>query len=157
MIRYRETVDKDIDILAPIMRKQDVKEVFYSDGVTPKDALLMSKKNSKECFTVVEENDEDVILMFGVVEDDNGDALPWLLGSDRTAKIPKFVLENSSEKITEWKGKYNRLYNFVHAENTVSLKFLKWLGFSLDKKHEEWGHNPSQFIEFEWLNKEKEV
>lgn len=150
-------MDRDIEILAPILREQDKMEVFCSHGVSPEEALSISKKNSKECFTVIGDDEEDVILMFGVVEDDNGEALPWLLGSDKTAEIPKFVLENSSAKIAEWKEKYSRLYNFVHADNEVSLRFLTWLGFSLDKKHEAWGYNPSRFIEFEWLSTEKET
>jgi len=43
---------------------------------------------------------------------------------------------------------YKVLYNFVYAENHSAIKWLKALGFTFIKYHEEYGMQGKPFYEF---------
>ena len=143
---YRKAVKEDIDILAPIMREADRKEVYASHGVSPREALDISFEKSTECFTILSD-DGRVIGMFGVTEDSPKKAIPWLLGSYDIPSIAKDLLMQSEKKVQEWKNKYQELYNFVHFENKAALRWLEWLGFSFEKDIK------NNFVRFQWTSK----
>lgn len=140
---YRHAVKEDIDILAPIMREADRREVYASHGASPKEALEISFRNSVECFTILS-NDGQVIGMFGVAEDSPKTAVPWLLGADDIPFIAKDLLVQSEKKVKEWKNKYSEMYNFVHCDNRASLRWLEWLGFSFETEIK------NNFVRFKW-------
>ena len=43
---------------------------------------------------------------------------------------------------------YNMLYNYVYAENTSAIKWLKTLGFTFINYHKEYGTSNKPFYEF---------
>ena len=47
-----------------------------------------------------------------------------------------------------------RVENFVWAENRVSIRWLKWLGFEFEHQEIVWGPEKARFLHF---YKEKEV
>lgn len=144
---YRPTIEKDIDLLAPVMRSDDRKEVWHSHGFDPLGALVSSVKHSKEANTIIGD-DGQVIGMFGYCEYDKNNAIPWLLASDDLPKIVFRFLPESKKWVNGVSREYKCLYNYVHFENKASLRWLKWLGFKLNRKLDNWGVNPSTFIEF---------
>jgi len=150
-VRYRDATLEDAEALAPFIREQDALEVYLSHGLSAGEALRISYANSDERYSIIDE-DERVVGMFGCV--DNGDmkGMPWLLGSDDLVKKghSKSFLTGSKKYVEGIKHYYNHLYNYVHEGNTVSLKWLKWLGFSCDKKLKKWGLNKATFIKFSW-------
>jgi hypothetical protein len=150
-VTYRTSTLEDADILAPRMREQDAREVFLSHGVSPGEALRISCGNSKESFTIIDGN-KDVVGMFGYVDESNRKGVPWLLGSDKLVekKNHRSFLVQSQHYVNSLKVKYDTLYNYVHAENTVSFQWLQWLGFSIGQELKNWGLNNGTFIKFSW-------
>jgi len=108
------------------MRKADVVEIDLLAGFTPKQALIESFHASPLDRHSIILNGE-VIGMFGV--SNNGRwATPWLLASDKITQIPMTFLRHSKAYVAQLK--YPLLMNYVHAENTLSIAWLKHLGFS---------------------------
>lgn len=150
-ITHRPAKIEDAEILAPIMREQDRVEVYLSHGVSPKEALRLSFLNSDENYSMVDDEDK-IIAMFGCVKQGDKAGMPWLLGSDDIANKNhhRSFLFLTKTYVQTLKERYDYLYNYAHAENTVSLKWLEWLGFSLGKKIKNWGLNSGTFIKFSW-------
>lgn len=113
---YRKSIEADIAILAPKMRVQDRREVYCSHGVTPLEALKISFNNSVECNSI-EDEDGNVVGMFGVSPAGENKGVPWLLASDdlEKKKNQTSFFVGSKEWITSIQSRYQHLSNHVHA------------------------------------------
>jgi len=123
---FRTAKFKDCHILAKKMRKADVVEIDLLAGFTPKQALIESFHASPLNRHTIILNGE-VIGMFGVASNKQW-ATPWLLASDRITQIPLTFLRQSKVWVNQLN--YPLLMNYVHAENTLSIAWLKHLGFT---------------------------
>lgn len=124
----RKSRFKDCYILAKTMREADKREVYLLAGMSPKQALIESFNSSPlERYTVVLNG--EVICMFGVGVSNNARwATPWLLGSEKIKTIPVTFIRESKRYLKKWQ--HPLLLNYVHAENTLSIAWLKALGFT---------------------------
>ena len=111
--------------LAPFLRESDIKEARAMGVEDPGAGLVKSVEVSEKCWAVLD--GDTVVAMFGV---DSLDAV-WLLGSDRMREHGHFFYEAPKLYLAEMLWGRESLWNFVHAENFVSLRWLKTLGFSL--------------------------
>ena len=143
---FRPSVLADCDAIAPFMRKQDSKEVLFSSGCFPLEALQFSFKSSQECNSIIHE-DGDVVGMFGV-SDSGIFASPWLLGTDKMLETKKIMLPAAKTWVEDINTRYPLLINYVHVDNTVSKKWLKSLGFEFIKLEEEYGIGKKPFYQF---------
>lgn len=145
-IKYRSPTEGDILSVARRMRAADVNEVFASCGVSPIVAITESILNSDICFTALFDGEPEVI--FGLVQHPTHDAaVVWLLGTDAVRKNAREFLEESRSIVDGWASIYPVLFNAVDARNTVSRRWLKWLGFEDIYIHPEYGHSAVPFIE----------
>lgn len=147
MAYYRTSVPEDAELLAPKMRKQDALEVWHSHGMSPLEALVSSYDVSVESNTIIS-NTGEVIGMFGVGEVTPQIGIPWLLASDELTKISREFLPESEKWVQRVNDRYDLLYNYVYAGNKISMRWLKWLGFSFIREIPDYGVNPATFIEF---------
>lgn len=144
---YRPATFQDCRELAPSLREQDAKEVMASDGLTPLRALQHSYNSSApECFSIIHE-DGDIVGMFGLSNSGHF-ASPWLLGSHKLPETKKVMLPVSAKWVEEKNDQYPLLLNYVHAENTVSMRWLKALGFKFIKLDKEYGVGKQPFYQF---------
>lgn len=149
MIEIRKPEKEDCYVLASNMREQDKNEL-EALGVKPLDALLEGLNSNIECHTVLE--DGKILAMFGL--NDVGYAIvPWMLGSYEIEKNKKFVCHWGKVVIRRWLEKYAYLSNVVHSENSVSIRWLKYLGATFEK---EIHFDKHLFIPFHFL-KESDV
>lgn len=148
---YRPSVLGDCDLIAPYMRTQDVKEIAYSHGLTPLDSLQRCCISSQECNTIVHA-DGTVVGMFGVC-DSGAAASPWLLGTDKLLETKRVMLPVAAKWVEEMNVKYPLLLNYAHVENTVSIKWLKSLGFKFIKLEQEHGVGKQPFYQFVRIGK----
>ena len=125
-----------ITMLAPIMRKSDVEEVWASDGLSPEDALRQSLAASSTAFSGFA--DGKIVLMYGVAPDDAGDGIVWMLASDELEKHQTAFLRRSKAFVNCVCSCYSTLRNMVDARNETSIKWLRWLGFNIGEP-EPWG------------------
>ena len=146
---YRPSKEEDCYILAPNLRHQDELEIRYGIGLNNEEALVTSFNLSKaECNSII--HNDTVIGMFGVGLDPEHKthALPWLLGSDEIIKVQKSFLKESKIWVDKITKEYDLLYNYVHIGNRVSIKWLKYLGFTFIRLIPEYGVGKKPFYEF---------
>lgn len=122
--------------IAARMREADRVEVWASSRSTPHQSLMISLQNSRWAMTALVDGQPEV--MWGVADLNilTGTGAPWLLGTDAVEVNYRLFLRHSlqwKEKLSE---QYQVLMNFVHDENEVSKRWLKWLGFTLSEPFE---------------------
>jgi len=119
--------DTDSVDLYDDLREADMLEIL---GLMhhPRDAVMMSYACSTKCYSVKDEMN-NLYCSFGVapIEGTNiGSA--WLLGTRRLPEIKKFFLKHSQERMMGLLDGFDYITNFVMKSNTLSYRWLKWLG-----------------------------
>lgn len=131
-IEFVKPTDAAIRLIAADMRDADAAEVWASHRHTPMDALI--KGWSMSDYSVVVECDGVPCAMFGLVVENlmTGAGVPWLLSSHHALQYKRAFLVQSPPVIAQMLDICPRLSNYVHAKNRVSMRWLKWLGFTID-------------------------
>ncbi len=118
-----------LTLAADGLRQQDVDELA-AVGLLPVPALIQSFNASwPHVFTILA--DGEPCAMFGVTPA----GVPWMLGTDRMLTIPRDLIVQG-----QWWIEYlNRLHpvleNWVAVDNTVSVHWLKRMGFEFHETH----------------------
>jgi hypothetical protein len=58
---------------------------------------------------------------------------PWMLGTPVLDRHQRVLVRSTPEYIGRMLKAFPHLVNFVHAQNTTSVRWLRRLGFSLDE------------------------
>lgn len=130
MVNIRTAVIDDVYSLCNRLRKQDSDEVKALVGLTDETALAASFRESDSVF--VAEINEKIICMFGVCKNIEGGGFPWLLGSDDVEKVPITFIRKSRKYVKQFLNDYGFLENYVDTRNTLSVQWLRWLGFNIE-------------------------
>ena len=128
------------------MRVEDQEEIMLSHGATPKEAIDYSYAHSEIC-DGIEGDDGMPIGLCGVCSD----GTIWMVGTDELTSKRSYridLIKKGREWVDSLLKTYNVLYNYVYAENTSAIKWLKALGFTFIKLHPEYGHLKKPFYEF---------
>jgi hypothetical protein len=91
---------------------------------------------------------------FGVVVMD-GVCMPWMCGSDFIEKNPITFLKGSKQVVSQWFETHNAIGGHVGADNTVSQKWLEWLGFTIDRTKTHSQHGDMKFYPFKYYTHPK--
>ena len=132
-IEIREVEDGDIAVLVRNMRKHDVQEVNAATRMGVRTAVETSVSLSTYAKTGLV-NDE-LVCMWGVCPISllSSSGSPWMLGTDLIEKKQRIFLRRSKPWIEDIRKDYKQLENHVDERNTLSVKWLKWLGFEMNK------------------------
>jgi len=124
----RKARASDIDyIMSKGLRDQDARELEVL-GVEARPSLEHGLKHSTECLTVVVNSAP--CAMFGVVPHEGKSGIIWLLGTEDLLKISRRFLRESKHWLDHITKDYELVGNVVHKGNTVSTRWLQWLGFT---------------------------
>lgn len=128
---------RHIKHLAENMRAIDKKEVWAMSQKSPAEALFdsLGKASAGLCHTALI-NDRPA-LMWGVGPAEEGAGIPWMLATDDLELVSRRFVRQSREYVEKMQAPFNMLFNYVHAENEISQRWLKWCGFYVetDKQH----------------------
>ena len=116
--------------MADCMRPADAEEIRLSHGHTPFESLSHALSLSPES-VLCETIGGDPICMYGVAPMAGQIGCPWLLGTPLMTKHSHFIARESLRHIKTMRKNVFRLENWVHCDNIDSIKWLKWLGFTL--------------------------
>lgn len=121
-----------VEAMAPLMREFDKRELWAGSAMLPYEGLLFAYQHS-QAFTAIRPDEKTPILMFGISRPRllDGHRCVWLLGTDQMDHFKKRFVKQSGE-ILHLLASGDTVYNHVIEGNEVSLKWLKWLGFSID-------------------------
>tara|TARA_B100001989_G_scaffold137638_3_gene97562 strand:- start:5819 stop:6226 length:408 start_codon:yes stop_codon:yes gene_type:complete len=132
------------------MRQEDKEEVLAYSGSSPQEALFYCFFASKPCMTMVGRKG-NIMGMYGVVPCSPKVGRIWMLGHKSMTTDYKDVrafLRYSPIELQKFHCNYPLLYNYVDARNETHIKWIKWMGFSIIKKHATFGAEGRTFYEF---------
>lgn len=89
--------------------------------------------------------DETPAILFGCSTYE-GIGVPWMLATNDILKVARRFVRESRNVVDEWVQEHKCLSNYVHADNEVSINWLKWLGFEFKESALV---NNEKFIRFE--------
>ena len=118
-----------VDLMKDNMRQQDIAEVKAASGGDIGRALENGIKISTRCWSVLL-NDEPVGV-FGVAPKSllSVKGIPWLLGTNDIPKIKWVIKRKSKHFLNLMFQEFPVLENHVDVRNTLSVRWLKWMGF----------------------------
>lgn len=130
-VTIRDAEMQDVFNLAPNVRQSDRSELWKANHRKPEQALVEGYKESIACFTVVYKGRP--IAMFGIVAKTilGRIASVWFLASPEMNKM-QHIFKHSRRFISLMLSYYSVLENYVDVENTQSIRWLKWCGFTLE-------------------------
>ena len=150
-VSVRESMLEDAARMAPNLRTADLRELQACCGpdVSPQEVLEAGIKTSKDPRTL--EVDGEPAAIFGVVdakEEEPSVCIVWLLGTNKIKDVRSYFLRNCKDVLENIGEPYEVLTNFVDARNTVHVKWLRWMGFTLFREVEDYGAESRTFYEF---------
>ena len=142
----RKSKLSDLNYVAKNMRNMDKIEAYYQTGKEPEDALRLSYLHGQTNMTIAADDDKPIGLC-GVV----ADGCIWMIATDELFSNKKYkiqLIREGRKWVDSILKNYKMLYNMVYAENHSAIKWLKALGFTFVKYHEEYGKESKPFYEF---------
>lgn len=125
-----------LEYIAEHLRPQDRAELRALGHADFRATLLDSVESSK--WAAVALVDAAPACVFGCSEYGSLSApvgVPWMLGTPAVYRNQRALQRYAPRYIAGLLHRYGHLMNIVHAENTVSIRWLKRLGFMLRPAH----------------------
>lgn len=126
-----EATKEHIEQIYPFMRRADQIEVACM-GHTPKESLENSLANDDLTLTALDPEGVPM-AMFGVGQV-GAQAYIWLLGTDSVNDNSYDFLKASRKWTRILTEPYGATFNFVHEQNDVAIKWLKFCGAKFLRK-----------------------
>lgn len=135
--KVAEAVPAHIPAIAADMREADRVEVWASHRHAPAQALASSLEKSELAWTCLVEGIP--AFMWGVAR--LGSLIsrkgsPWLLGTNLFFRAHRRLhgefLRQCPAYVERMQARFPRLENFVHAKNRLSVRWLRWMGFTVE-------------------------
>ena len=142
----RKSKLEDFKFVVENMREMDRLETYYQTDMTPEDALSVTFLGSQINMTIASDKDEPIGLC-GVFKD----GCIWCIATDELFNNKKYriqLIRQGREWVDKLLESYKILYNYVYAENTSAIKWLKALGITFVNLHESYGQQKKPFYEF---------
>lgn len=142
------TTEHAID-LADRLRQQDKDEVWASGRLDPESALVKSVDASSHAWTALIDGIPEI--MWGAAPYPSTEVnagIVWLLSSDEMYRIPGRFMAESREYVSKMHERFDILFNYVHAANTRSQRWLLRLGFHKVSISDDHNGNGETFILF---------
>ncbi|TPI67597.1 hypothetical protein FJ420_01945 [Mesorhizobium sp. B3-1-3] len=148
MITIRRAKEADAVFLAPRLRAADRDEIQAALGMTPEAALPLFT-NGNYVWAGVEPNGEPFGL-FGI-DPVNGNphlGIVWMVSTPAILKYRRDLLTMTPKWLKRLHRVRPLLGNHIDARNTLHIRWLRRMGFSFLRTHEEFGVEKRPFHEF---------
>ncbi|MBF0143634.1 MAG: hypothetical protein HQL59_09300 [Magnetococcales bacterium] len=129
----KATVD-DVARILPHLRQVDREEALAMGWPSVEAGLRASVEASRDTVRLALINGEPLAL-FGIGPQPGSVGrigVPWLVGTAKIDRNPRLFLRASRKYLKRLSGGFDLLVNQVAAANTPAIRWLQWLGFSLD-------------------------
>jgi len=148
-VEYDTPTLADLEIVAANMREADKQEAIAMAACGPLEALRKSVALSHESVVARVGGEPVCIYGLGFGSVTGGMARPWLMGTQAVEWHCLTFLRANKRIVRDWSERYD-LENYVDARHTMSIRWLRWLGFKLDAA-EPFGPFGYPFHRFEML------
>jgi len=137
----------DAQELAGKLREEDRREIEAISGQNPLHNFQLAVLVAKPCLTL-RTFDGELIGLLGVVPVGLRCGAIAMSGTRLIEQNRTAFLRGSREVLAYLEQSYDTLFNVCDARNRVHLNWLKWLGFSLIARRENFGVGQIPVIEF---------
>lgn len=125
------------------LRAADAREIA-AHGLSKEEGLSFSLARALWASAYLVDGEVAAILGCGTPSLLGGYATPWLITGKPVERVRKSFARLAREKIAELRERYPLMINYVHADYADSLKFMAWLGFTIDPP-QPWGPLAARF------------
>lgn len=134
--------------IAPVVRQADIDEVWASSLSTPLRAMTSGIKYSKESFTGFV--GDKPVCMWGVVQESlvGNIGVPWMIATEYLEKFDRVFIRHCKAQALEIFNRYDTLINHVDARNKKAIRWLKWIGFTVETEAKPYGIKQLPFHKF---------
>lgn len=146
-LNIRTACQRDAELLAPRLRREDRAEIAAASATPPLLALTRGLEWSASPQTI--EDETGPIAMFGIVGSHRNGS-PWLLGSERIRLHRREWVERSRQVFADLRAPYDYLSNWIDERNGLHIRWIRWLGFSIVGRDPVYGAQRRPFLFFEW-------
>jgi hypothetical protein len=119
--------------IAADMRLADRREVQASSGLDPLSSLRWSLDNSALAWTGWVDGEPVAIWGVASVGLLSTQGAPWLLGTTALERHQIPFLRRNKAFIACMRAQFATLANHVDNRNTLSMRWLRWLGFEIEE------------------------
>lgn len=114
---------------------EDAAEVQAS-GIDPLESFMFGAKHSTILGTVVKDGTEPVAI-FGCLPDPNHlhTGVPWMVATPEFRRHPRDGMALSRQVVDQMQAAFPKLHNLVHDQHITAIRWLSWLGFTIDIEH----------------------
>jgi hypothetical protein len=131
MTYYRPLLKSDLpEVLDMQLKSEDVEEAKASMGLSAEEALVYTLESSKYKWVII--HNDKIEAVFGISEVSPEIGLMWEVSTDAINNFKKSFLQISKQGVQEAQELYPILMNFVSENNTTTIKWLKYLGFTIE-------------------------
>ncbi len=131
-LKVRGTQRDDLVYVAENMRAIDRQELADLTGSEPFKALENSVRLSDYALTVCDNDVPLCVCGIARISMLSERGAPWLLGTDKLREQSRGFVLLSRGIFGMMSKKYEYLENLVSADNGRSIRWLKWLGFTVE-------------------------
>lgn len=121
----------DIPRIAACARAADVDEMLACAGATIEQALQLGLEHSLRAWVI--EHDGLPLAAAGDTMAGIGVGVPWMVTTDYVETHARGFLRASKALLQEMLQRHHMLVNYVDARNTAAIRWLLWLGVSMDE------------------------
>lgn len=153
VVSLEPTVEADIIELSATMRDIDKQECYITAaGMSIYSVLKLSCAMTAKPLTG--RVNGKLVAVFGVSKLSalSSQGVPWLLGTDLVERYAFAFARKNRIIVKQWQEQFPVMRNFVHADNEISIRWLRWLGFEI-KKPIKYGTTNELFCPFELRSK----
>jgi len=130
MMTIRPLQVEDIHDIAVAARRADVDEMLAGMGASVPMALSYGLQHSLRAWVIWHEGYPlaavgDTLAAIGV-------GVPWMVTTNHIDKNPRGFLRASLAILRETMQRHNQLINYVDDRNVQAIRWLEWLGFTMD-------------------------
>ncbi len=132
-IEIRRCRGRDIRSLRGKLRAEDVLEIRRRSGRDPYSVLVYSYRHSDEAYVGL--INSEIACVWGVAQESllAEEASIWLLSTPVMETAPVAVARRTRSELRKLLRRYRSLGNYVDSEYTLCLRWLRWLGFTLEE------------------------
>lgn len=130
-VLIRDTALQDVVHLAHNLRPSDLREAQAYGHPDLVVALSSSAARSVLCWSAFVDGELACVIGVAPISMLNGQGSPWMMGTPVLDRHHRILVRRTPEYITRMLTAFPHLMNFVHAENTTSVRWLRRLGFTL--------------------------
>lgn len=140
-----KTTREHISAVLNDIRQADVDELWAAAMTTPEKEMIRHIDGATTGLV-----DGVPVCVFGVTHtnDISGVAIPWLITTNRLEKHARLFLAHCRGVVMGMRSGCRLLVNYVDARNTRAIKWLRWLGFTLDAEPIAFGVQGFPFYRF---------